>query len=227
MGVEAIDEEGLKRHRKRVSVSKNFEALDFARSLGVMVAINIIADPDWDRRQFEVIRQWCLEIPEIVNLSVNTPYPGTESWLTEARRLTSRDYRLFDIQHAVLPTRLGLTDFYQELVRTQQVLNRKHLGWRAVRSLSGILAGNLARGQTNTLKMLWKFNSVYDPRLQLADHQQTVRYELSPPPEPKDIVDAKSIYIHPSNGHRSLVLDEATQSFVNQTRFKVEPTVGS
>jgi hopanoid C-3 methylase len=227
LGVEAIDEDGLKRHRKRVSVSKNFEALEFARSLGVMVAINIIADPDWDRRQFEVIRQWCLEIPEIVNLSVNTPYPGTESWLTEARRLTSRDYRLFDIQHAVLPTRLSLPDFYEELVRTQQVLNRKHLGWRAVRSLSGILAGNLARGQTNTLKMLWKFNSVYDPRLQLADHQQPVRYELSPPPEPKDIVDAKSIYIHPSNGHRSLVLDEATQSFVNQTRFKVEPTVGS
>jgi len=148
LGVEAIDEDGLKQHRKRVSVSKNFEALEFARSLGVMVAINIIADPDWDRRRFEVIRQWCLEIPEIVNISVNTPYPGTESWLTEARRLTTRDYRLFDIQHAVLPTRMPLHEFYQELVSTQQVLNRKHLGWRAVRSLSGILAGNLARGQT-------------------------------------------------------------------------------
>ena len=117
LGVEAIDEEGLKRHRKRVSVSKNFEALEFARSLGVMVAINIIADPDWDRRQFEVIRQWCLEIPEIVNISVNTPYPGTESWLTEARRLTTRDYRLFDIQHAVLPTRLRWPTFIEELVQ--------------------------------------------------------------------------------------------------------------
>jgi hopanoid C-3 methylase HpnR len=220
LGVEAIDEEGLKRHRKRVSVSKNFEALEFARSLGVMVAINIIADPDWDQNRFEVIRQWCLEIPEIVNISVNTPYPGTESWLTEARKLTTRDYRLFDIQHAVLPTRLPLDEFYYELVKTQQVLNRKHLGWRAVRSLAGILAGNLARGQTNTLKMLWKFNSVYDPNLQLADHAQPVRYELSPPPEPRDTIDARSIYVHPTNGHRSLALDEATQSFVNQTRLK-------
>ena len=50
LGVEAIDEEGLKTYRKRVSLSKNFEALEFARSLGIMVAINIIADPDWDRR---------------------------------------------------------------------------------------------------------------------------------------------------------------------------------
>ncbi len=46
LGVEAIDEEGLKRFRKRVSVSKNLEALEFARSLGVMVAINLIADPE-------------------------------------------------------------------------------------------------------------------------------------------------------------------------------------
>src|SRR5262249_43113738 len=106
LGVEAIDEEGLKKYRKRVTVSRNFEALEFARSLGIMVAINIIADPDWNREQFEIIRQWCSEIPEIVNISVNTPYPGTETWLSESRRLTSRDYRLYDIQHAVLPTRL-------------------------------------------------------------------------------------------------------------------------
>ena len=67
---------------------------------------------------------------------------------------------------------------------TQAVLNRKHLGWSAVKSLAGILAGNLARGQTNTLKMLWKFNSVYNPALQLSDHERPVRYELTPPPEP-------------------------------------------
>ncbi len=189
-----------------------------------MVAINIIADPDWDRRRFEVIRQWCLEIPEIVNISVNTPYPGTETWLTESRRLTTRDYRLFDIQHAVLPTRLPLREFYQELVQTQQVLNRKHLGWSAMRSLAKILAGNLAHGQTNTLKMLWKFNSVYDPRLQLADHAQRVHYELSPPPEARDIVDAKAIYVHSPNGHREPVLDAATGAFVAQSRLKPDPS---
>ncbi|MGA7128421.1 MAG: hopanoid C-3 methylase HpnR, partial [Chthoniobacterales bacterium] len=101
LGIEAIDEEGLKQFRKRVSLSKNFEALDFARSLGISVAINIIADPSWDRERFKVIRDWCMEIPEIVNISVNTPYPGTESWRTESRNINTRDYRLFDIQHAV------------------------------------------------------------------------------------------------------------------------------
>jgi hypothetical protein len=41
--------------------------------------------------------------------------------------------------------------------------------------------------------MLWKFNSVYDPQLPIADHQQPVRYQRSPPPEPRDVIDAKSI----------------------------------
>ena len=78
LGLEAIDEEGLKKFRKRTSLGANFEALEFARSLDIAVAINIIVDPDWDRARFETLRKWCLEIPEIVNISVTTPYPGTE-----------------------------------------------------------------------------------------------------------------------------------------------------
>ena len=224
LGVEAIDEEGLKKYRKRVTLSKNFEALEFARSLGIMVAINLIADPDWDHRQFEVIRQWCLEIPEIVNVSVNTPYPGTESWLTESRRLTTRDYRLFDIQHAVLPTRLPLAEFYRELVCTQQVLNRKHLGWRALKGLAGILAHNLARGQTSTMKMLWKFNSLYNPALQLADHRQPVRYEMALPPEHRDVIDPRAMYVHSPRGRRGRSIDDDTEHFVEQTRMNGNPS---
>ncbi|WP_165071610.1 hopanoid C-3 methylase HpnR [Paludisphaera rhizosphaerae] len=218
LGVEAIDEEGLKRFRKRVTLSKNFEALEFARSLGIMVAINIIADPSWDRDRFEVIRQWCLEIPEIVNISVNTPYPGTESWVTESRKLTTRDYRLFDIQHAVLPTTLPLNEFYAELVKTQQVLNRKHLGWKALWALGGILASNLRRGQTNTLKMLWRFNSVFNPKLQLADHAASARYLMAPPVH-RQVVDPHSLYIHPSPGRRGRAIDGATEAFVERTRM--------
>jgi len=45
LGLEAIDEEGLTQYRKRVTLSKNFEALEFARSLDITVAVNIIADP--------------------------------------------------------------------------------------------------------------------------------------------------------------------------------------
>src|SRR5713226_1658848 len=73
LGLEAIDEEGLKLHRKRVTLDKNFEALACAREMGITVAINIIADPDWDEKRFRILREWCLEQPEIINISVNTP----------------------------------------------------------------------------------------------------------------------------------------------------------
>src|SRR5204863_226023 len=82
----------------------------------------------------------------------------------QAGQLTTRDYRLFDIQHAVLPTRLPLDRFYEELVRTQQVLNRKHLGLSALKGTAVHAARLLARGQTNFVRMLWRFNSVFNPR---------------------------------------------------------------
>jgi hopanoid C-3 methylase HpnR len=219
LGIEAIDDEGLKRHRKRISLGKNFEALEFARSLDINVAINIIADPDWDEARFAAVREWCQEIPEIVNISINTPYPGTESWHTEARRIQTRDYRLFDIQHAVLPTRLALPEFYEQLVRTQQVLNKKHLGWALLKATAATAAGHLLRGQTNFVKMLWKFNSVYDPKLQLEDHRRPVEYEMTLPPAVREKVDPKELYVLPPRGRRGRDTDDSTERFVDATRM--------
>ena len=183
LGLEALDEDTLRAHRKRVTANENLAALDVARQLGLIVAINIIADPSWDRERFRLVREWALSVPEIVHLTVNTPYPGTETWHTEARQLTSLDYRLFDVQHAVLPTRLPLREFYAELVKTQAVLNRKHLGLKALWGTGKIALNLLWRGQTNFLRMLWKFNKVYSPERQYAEHFRDVPYTLRPPQE--------------------------------------------
>ncbi len=171
LGLEAIDEAGLKKYRKRVMLDRNFEAVEFARSLGINVAVNLIADPDWDHERFRIVREWCLEMPDVINISVNTPYPGTESWITDGRRLETRDYRLFDIQHAVLPTKLPLAEFYQELVTTQRALFAKHLDWHQLWDAGGIVARLLLRGQTNFVKSLFQLNKVYRPELLLADHR--------------------------------------------------------
>lgn len=218
LGLEAIDAERLKLFRKRVSLDDSLAALEFARSLDLNVAINIIADPSWDYERFATVRAWCLEIPEIVNISVTTPYPGTEIWPEQQDKLTTRDYRLFDIQHAVLPTTLPLAAFYAELVRTQQVLNRKHLGWTALRSTVGIAAARLARGQTNFVRMLWKFNSVFDPAQQLADHGRLVRYELPHLAPAAAVADKRALYVHHPQSRRARALDDATERFVEATR---------
>lgn len=222
LGIESIDEAGLEKYRKRIDLSRNFEALEFARSLDIMVAINIIADTDWDRERFKVIREWCKEVPEIVNISINTPYPGTESWLTESRKLTTRDYRLFDIQHAVLPTRMSIEEFYAELIETQRVMFTKHMGWSAIKKLSKNIGGNLLRGQTNFVGNLWKFDKVFNPALQLADHQMPVEYQMKPPVRDTQFASAKalsqSLYVHQPLGRASRQLDEDTEQFVDESR---------
>lgn len=197
LGIEALDEDGLELYRKRVSPDLNMRALECARRLGIEVAINLIVDPQWDEDQFRLVRQFALSVPEIVHLTVITPYPGTELWHGESRKLTSRDYRLFDIQHAVLPTKLPLDKFYEELVHTQAVINRKFLGFRTAVQTAGIIARQLAHGQTNFLSMLWKFSSVYNPQRQFADHFEQVRYEL-PVPDHRHMTprERTELYIH-------------------------------
>jgi hopanoid C-3 methylase HpnR len=223
IGIEAIDMEGLRKFRKRISLGQNFEALEFARSLGVAVAINIIADPEWDEERFAAVRQWCQEVPEIVNLSVNTPYPGTESWVTDDRRLETRDYRLFDVQHAVLPTRLPLPAFYREMLNTQRVLYRKHLNWRTAPLMGRLIIELLCRGQTNFVRGLAKWPSMFNLDKLLADHARSVAYRIPlPPPRPTvEQLRAKpsGLYIHAPRGRASRHIDDSTERFVDATRM--------
>jgi hopanoid C-3 methylase len=204
LGLEALDEDGLKAFRKRTTPKVNSQALEVARSIGLTVAINIIADPDWDEARFAFVRDWAMSVPEIVNITVQTPYPGTETWLTEARRLTTLDYRLFDVQHAVLPTRLPLHRFYEELVKTQSVLARKHLGAAALVKTTGIVARQLLRGQTNFVKMIWKFDQVYNADRQYSEHQRQAQYLLPPPaPQPGLPARREDLFIHvPERAHQ-------------------------
>lgn len=185
LGIEALDEDTLRLHRKRVTSDENFQALEVARELGLIVAINLIADPGWDIAQFQLVREWATSVPEIVHLTVNTPYPGTETWHTEGRQLTSLDYRLFDVQHAVLPTKLPLLRFYEELVKTQAIINRKHLGFAALRGVGTLALRLLLQGQTNFLRMLWKFHRVYNAQRQYADHLRPVSYSMPAPQAPR------------------------------------------
>jgi hypothetical protein len=45
--------------------------------------------------------------------------------------------------------------------------------------------------------MLWRFNSVFNPQRQIADHHQPVRYQmrLPPPPKPDTSVRPRELYV--------------------------------
>ena len=49
--------------------------------------------------------------------SVLTPLPGTDLWETAKAQVNTHDWEMYDIVHAVLPTRLPLDEFYAEYSR--------------------------------------------------------------------------------------------------------------
>jgi hypothetical protein len=97
----------------------------------------------------------------------------------------------------VLPAKLPLDRFYRELVRTQQILNRTHLGFAALKDTFVMATKFLAAGQTNFVKMLWKFSSVYNAERQSADHRRDTHYSIGlPPMTAQTRVDLGLLYIH-------------------------------
>jgi hopanoid C-3 methylase len=199
LGLESLDAEQLKTFRKRITPNQNFQALEIARKLGIEVAINLITDPSWTREQFQRAQEWATKVPEVVHLTVATPYPGTELFHSESRPLSTVDYRLFDIQHAVMETRLPLDEFYAELVKTQEIINRKFMGWRTAVALSGILAGQLVHGQTNFLKMLFRFSKAYNPKRFYADHFKDVKYAMRRPTDYAKKMQPADLLVHHSH----------------------------
>ncbi len=196
LGLESLDADQLKLFRKRTTPNQNFEALEVARKLGINVAINLITDPSWTREQFRRAQEWATMVPEVVHLTVATPYPGTELFHTESRELSSLDYRLYDIQHAVMETKLPLREFYEELVKTQEIINRKFMGWRTAMAVSKILAGQLMRGQTNFLRMLFKFSSAYNVDRFYADHFKDVKYSMRRASEYGKKISPRELMVH-------------------------------
>ena len=196
LGLESLDAGQLDLFRKRVTPTQNFRALEIARKLGIDVAINLIADASWGREDFERAVEWATKVPEIVHLTVATPYPGTELFHAERRALSTRDYRLFDIQHAVLPTKLPLHEFYAQLVRAESVINAKFMGWRTALSVSRILAGQLIHGQTNFLKMLFRFRKAFNAKRFHEDHFRPVRYKLREPSEYSSRLSREDLLVH-------------------------------
>jgi magnesium-protoporphyrin IX monomethyl ester (oxidative) cyclase len=177
---EAIEAEALKANRRPVS-SGIAEALEAARKLGMNVTVELTADPDWDETCFAVVREWALGVPETMHLTVATPEPGAENWAALSHKLTTRDYRLFDCRHAVLPTRLPLDKFYGELAKTQRAIAGKRHDALGMLKAAGHMARRALQGQANFIRARWKIDAVHNAVQKLADHQKPVAYQMRLP----------------------------------------------
>jgi len=115
LGLEKIDDAGLKSVNKKNKAENNDRAIAILQELDVGYTPNFIVDPDWDRSDFARLREWVDRTGAYNSgFSILTPLPGTDLWDDVRERVDTPDWELFDIAHTVLPTKLPKEEFYEE-----------------------------------------------------------------------------------------------------------------
>ena len=125
-------------------------------------------EPDFTREDFrrlkEYVRSRGVKTP---SFSVLTPLPGTKLYEERKGELTTSDYDLFDIAHAVLPTRLPLGQFYEEFCGLYRAA---YSSWELI--MEGIGAWIKGFPLLDLLKMLRSAKRLSDPAYYLEGHRR-------------------------------------------------------
>jgi hypothetical protein len=177
--MDKLDNTELSRLHKESTVAANEQAMKVLQDEHVAVIGSFIVDPDWTAADFTRLRRYVRTHGISPFFSVLTPLPGTVLFRQVRDRITSWNYELYDFVHAVLPTRLPLSDFYAHLARLyksgysklQLLYSGLPIVWRA-----------LSRGKISHLVYLMKgAKMMARSRSYLAGHTQKSR--SSPLPE--------------------------------------------
>jgi hopanoid C-3 methylase len=176
LGLEKIDSAEMRRIRKGNTVEANEQALAVLKKAGVNIFGTLIVDPDYDERDFARLRDY-VRYHAVPNawFTILTPLPGTSLFDQLQEALTTRDPELFDLMHAVVPTKLALGRFYREFARlyaaTYSPRSVAQRSWNAMFNRQGRSLGNLP-----SPALLWEslkcFRCVANPREYLLAHTE-------------------------------------------------------
>jgi len=118
VGMEDYSDERLAAMHKGVNSAQQVEAVRILDELGVMMYASYMVDPDYSREDFRNLLAYVRRLKhKYATFTVMTPLPGTQLHAENKQRLLSTKPELFDMIHALLPTRLPLTEFYEEMAK--------------------------------------------------------------------------------------------------------------
>jgi radical SAM superfamily enzyme YgiQ (UPF0313 family) len=118
-GYESNDEDALAALLKRSSVDKNRRAAELLRELGILSTGIFMVRPEFSEEDFDRLYAHINELGVAIPLvTILTPLPGTQLHRQRRAELLTEDARLFDLLHAVLPTRMPRTLFYKKLAQS-------------------------------------------------------------------------------------------------------------
>lgn len=117
-GFESNDDDNLAALRKKSTWEKNQRANAVMRELGILSTGIFMVRADWDVAQFDALYEYINSLDVGIPLvTILTPLPGTQLYRAYRDQLLTTDYRLFDLLHCVLPTKLPRAEFYKQFAR--------------------------------------------------------------------------------------------------------------
>lgn len=113
-GYESNDDDALAALRKSNTLDKNKRAAQVLRELGIISTGIFMVRPEFEEKDFDLLWQTINEMGVAIPLvTILTPLPGTQQHRERREELLTEDVRLFDLLHAVTPTRLPRERFYE------------------------------------------------------------------------------------------------------------------
>lgn len=153
IGLEASTNAELDSMNKECTVDYNRRAIAMLQKYKVDTYGSLIPNPDYTPADWERLWQFIEETGlYYVNISPLTPMPGTLIWNDYKDKVTipREAHGLWDLSHAVLPTRMPLKDYYRSLLKLygRTILNISRASKTAQRTLPSVWSWKY-------LRMLW------------------------------------------------------------------------
>jgi radical SAM superfamily enzyme YgiQ (UPF0313 family) len=173
-GYESNDEDALAALLKRSSVEKNKRAAELLRELGILSTGIFMVRPDFSEDDFDRLYAHINELGVAIPLvTILTPLPGTQLHRERRSELLTEDARLFDLLHAVLPTRLPRTLFYKKLAQSNSST------WKAFERGVGAVLRSRPEAFVEALPGIVRFlRNAANHRPIIEDHRSHLRDEL-------------------------------------------------
>lgn len=116
VGMEDFSDARLKAMKKYVTVAQQEEAAKILDRLGIMMYASFMVDPEYTKEDFVALRNYIRKLKlKYATFTVMTPLPGTELYESVKDRLLTTKPEMFDMLHALVPTRLPMEEFYREM----------------------------------------------------------------------------------------------------------------
>ena len=163
-GFESNSDDNLAALRKKSSWRKNIEANRIMREVGIFSAGVFMVRPDWTKEQFQSLYDYVNSLQIAVPLfAILTPLPGTQLYKAYKDKLLTTDHRLFDLIHAVLPTRLPREEFYKELCRAYEATEPSvYAGFRAIIKRRPAFVAKIVPSMIWFYARTWRYQRIND-----------------------------------------------------------------